>query len=678
MAGETVFNPPPLHQSVGYGVIIGLGFLFAFGMIFVTWALKRYHNEVQTSEMFTTAGRSVKSGLIAAGVVSSWTWAATLLQSSSVAYKYGVSGPMFYACGAAVQIVLFATMAIELKRRSPNAHTVLEGIRARYGTITHCVFIVFCLMCNILVTAMLLAGGSAVVNSLTGMNIVAACFLLPVGVVLYTMFGGVKSTLLTDYAHTIVLIVLVFIFAFSAYVKGDKLGSTNKVYDLLVEAAVRHPVEGNADGSYLTVRSREGAIFFVINLVGNFGTVFLDCGYWNKAIAAHPVSAFPGYVLGGLCWFAIPWLCSTTLGLVALALEGPERMLPSDVTAGLALPFAAVKMLGSGGAAATLLLIFMAVTSAFSAELIAVSSLFTYDVYQAYIHPKASGKTLVAMSHASCVVYSLIMAGFAVGLHYGGVDMGYLYLLMGVIISSAVVPICFSLLWKDQNAVAAAASPVLGLACALIAWLVTTKKQFGTFTVETTGANNPMLAGNVAALLSPLIFSPLLTFVFGRQRYDWESMRQIRKVDDSDVIAEAHVDIEQVPGQSDATGVDMEEEARMLAKTSKIARCLTVAVALALIILWPMPMYGSSYVFSKPFFRGWVVVGIIWLFGTAFGVIIFPLYEGRQTMALTFRSMWRDVTGRQGRVVHASAGRGDYDETDSSFTPEKMSQEVKS
>ncbi|KZZ97920.1 Sodium/solute symporter [Ascosphaera apis ARSEF 7405] len=580
--------------------------------------------------MFTTAGRSVKSGLIAAGVVSSWTWAATLLQSSSVAYKYGVSGPLFYACGAGVQIILFATMAIELKRRSPNAHTVLEGIRARYGTITHCVFIVFCLMCNILVSAMLLAGGSAVVNSLTGMNTIAACFLLPVGVVLYTMFGGVKSTLLTDYAHTIILVVLVFIFAFSAYVSGDKLGSTSKVYDLLVQAAIRHPVEGNAEGSYLTVRSREGAIFFVINLVGNFGTVFLDCGYWNKAIAAHPVAAFPGYVLGGLCWFAIPWLCSTTLGLVALALEGPERMATADVTAGLALPFAAVKMLGSGGAAATLLLIFMAVTSAFSAELIAISSLFTYDIYQAYIHPKASGKTLV-----------------------------------------------------DQNAIAAALSPVLGLACALIAWLVTTKKQYGVFTVETTGANNPMLAGNVTALLSPLLFSPALTFIFGRQNYDWESMKNIRKVDDSQVIADANVDIEQVPGQVDTTPDDMEEEMKMLKRTSTIARCLTVIVALCLLIIWPMPMYGSSYVFSKPFFRGWIVVGIIWLFGTAAGIIIFPLYEGRKTMATTFRSMWRDITGRRGKVVsgeiqHGSgvdaANVGGDDEYSS--TPEKLSKEI--
>lgn len=35
-------------------------------------------------------------------------------------------------------------------------------------------------------------------------------------------------------------------------------------------------------------------------VVGNFGTVFLDNGYYNKAIAASPVHAFPGYVMGGV------------------------------------------------------------------------------------------------------------------------------------------------------------------------------------------------------------------------------------------------------------------------------------------------------------------------------------------------------------------------------------------
>ncbi|KAK5005153.1 urea active transporter, partial [Cryomyces antarcticus] len=115
------------------------------------------------------------------------------------------------------------------------------------------------------------------------------------------------------------------------------------------------------------------------------------------------------------------------MGLAALALETnpvfpsfPLRMADADVSAGLVLPDAAVALLGKGGAAATLLLIFMAVTSAMSAELIAVSSIFTYDIYQTYINPGASGKRPIYMSHSSCIVYTVIMAGFSTGLYYAG------------------------------------------------------------------------------------------------------------------------------------------------------------------------------------------------------------------------------------------------------------------
>lgn len=57
----------------------------------ITYLCKRYLQEVQTSEMYMTAQRTVKTGLVASAVVSSWTWAATLLTSTSMAYKYGVS-----------------------------------------------------------------------------------------------------------------------------------------------------------------------------------------------------------------------------------------------------------------------------------------------------------------------------------------------------------------------------------------------------------------------------------------------------------------------------------------------------------------------------------------------------------------------------------------------------------
>ncbi|KAF1955352.1 urea active transporter [Byssothecium circinans] len=657
-----MLSTPPLSQGVGYGIVIGLGFAFAFGMILTTFVLKRYNYELQTSEMFSTAGRTVKSGLVASAVVSSWTWAATLLQSSAVAYNYGVSGPFWYASGATVQIILFATIAIELKRRAPNAHTFLEVIRARYGAVTHIVFMVFGLFTNILVTSMLLTGGSAVVTSLTGVPTAAACFLLPIGVVLYTMFGGIKATFLTDYAHTVVILIILLMFAFSTYATNENLGSPAKVWDLLVEASKRHPVEGNAGGSYLTMRSKEGAIFFVINIVGNFGTVFCDNGYYNKAIAASPVDALPGYIMGGLSWFAIPWLAATTMGLAAVALESnpifptyPDRMAASDVSAGLVLPTAAVALLGSGGAVATLLLVFMAVTSAMSAELIAVSSIFTYDLYQTYINPRATGRQLIYMSHVMVVGFAVAMAAWSTALHYIGISMGYLYLLMGVIISSAVLPATLTLMWSKQNWWAATLTPPLGFACSLVAWLVVAKQEGGELSVLTTGANNPMLAGNVVALLSPLVFVPVLTYAFGPQNYDWVSMKAIRKGDDADLAQAADFDLELIPGERAHSIADEEAEQAKLYKASRIARWMTVFMTLAFLVLWPMPMYGSAYIFSKKFFTGWVSVGILWMFCSAFCVGLYPLWEGRKTSGRTITAIWLDVTGRRKPARRAAA-----------------------
>ena len=124
--------------------------------------------------------------------MSQWTWAATLLQSSNVAWSFGVSGPFWYASGATIQVLLFAVLAIQIKRLAPTSHTILEVVNARWGKAAHLTFLVFCFLTNIIVTAMLILGGAAVVEALTGVNIYAASFLIPVGVILYTAAGGLK------------------------------------------------------------------------------------------------------------------------------------------------------------------------------------------------------------------------------------------------------------------------------------------------------------------------------------------------------------------------------------------------------------------------------------------------------------------------------------------------------
>ena len=173
-----------------------------------------------------------------------------------------------------------------------------------------------------------------------------------------------------------------------------------------------------------------------------------------------------------------------------------------------------------------------------------------------------------------------------------------------------------------------------------------------------------MLAGNVVALLSPCIFVPVLTYAFGPQNYDYKSMAAIRLANDADVAEAAHVDLELIPGAATPTPVDSEAEQKKLQRASLIAKSMTCFLTLALLILWPMPMYGSGYIFSKKFFTGWVSVGILWMFCSAFCVGLYPLFEGRHSMANTFKGIFKDLTGRHGAAtLHGREGSGSEDST---------------
>jgi Na+/proline symporter len=141
------------------------------------------------------------------------------------------------------------------------------------------------------------------------------------------------------------------------------------------------------------MKSLDGAIFFIINIIGNFGALFLDNGYYNKAIATSPNSAVHGYILGGLAWFAVPFLTGTTIGLAAIVLENnpafptyPNLLSSADITADLTLPAAAIALLGKTGAIASFIMVFIACTSTMSSQLISVGSIITYDVYRYYFN----------------------------------------------------------------------------------------------------------------------------------------------------------------------------------------------------------------------------------------------------------------------------------------------------
>jgi Na+/proline symporter len=418
-------------------------------------------------------------------------------------------------------------------------------------------------------------------------------------------------------------------------------GGIEGMYEKLVAAADLHPVTsptfaeggvvegdestyGNAMGAYLTMASAGGLIFGVINIVGNFGTVFVDQAYWQRAIAAQPSSTVKGFLLGGMCWFSIPFTLATTMGLTAVALD--VELTPEQVQLGLTVPAAASVMMGEIGAIMVLVMLFMAVTSAGSAELIAVSSLITYDVYRTYKNPEADGKTLLKVSRATIVAFGLGMGGIAVVLLGMGLSLGFVYLAMGILIGSAVIPIALTITWSKTTRGGAVAGALVGVMLSLLTWTsVAASEADGVVDIASLGGAFPMLYGNVVAILSSGLICVVVSLAQNK-KYDWKLLNQEMKLVGEDMTEEVKAEI-----------AKREQDEATLKKAFQFSVKGGGILTLICVVLWPMPLYFSGYVFDLGFYSFWVSIAIVWVSIASFCIICIPIIEARQGFAEVFR-----------------------------------------
>ncbi|KAJ0118649.1 hypothetical protein J7T55_012903 [Diaporthe amygdali] len=692
-----------LSQGVGYGIVVGIGAFFALMMLAITYLQNRYTTySTKQSEEFNTASRSVKPGLIAAGIVSSWTWSSTLLTSSTFAYSYGIGGPMWYAAMGSSQILLFALIAIKIKTNAPGAHTFPEIILAHHGRLNHLTYLFFAFATNLLVGSCLVLGGSQVVGALSGVNVYGACFLIPLVVAAYVIAGGLRSTFIADYAHTVILFVAILTFGFSMYATNPTVGSISKFYDLLLEAGKDMPITGNAhNGSYLTFKSDDGLVFAIDLLVAGFCTVWLDQAYWQRAIASRPETSVKAYIFGGIAWYGIPFGFATAMGLGCAALTSspsfptyPNPLSAAQNGSGLSAPATAIALLGSGGAGLMLLLLFMAVTSATSAELIAVSSLITFDIYKTYIRPAATSDELVRISHYGIIIFSVILASFCCILNAVSINLTWVLTVLGVIVGGASIPVGLILLWEPMSSCAALISPWIGTALGLVAWFVVTKLRSGSISVETTGDVTNAVAGNVTSCCTGVIMAFVLSYLFptkwGAAEADGDLLAKIRQDKilqgisteaprdtavvnnftgsdlekaESSPIAPTRETGELQPASDPApetvvpTGnaiVDFLEasysqpmDAEQARVATKLAYGFNIAYWTVAVILVPFSFFGSEWEFTRAGFVGWCVVSFIWVWFSALICILWPIWESRETMWTIVKGMSRDALARE-------------------------------
>lgn len=402
---------------------------------------------------------------------------------------------------------------------------------------------------------------------------------------------------------------------------------------------------------WLTCSLRAKAILFgIIHILANFGLVIMDTGFFTKAFSAAPQAVVPGYIIGGVAYFAIPWCLGTLMSLSALGLEAiqsprfptyPERMSAVEISNGLVLPYAAVAIAGKGGAAAVLLITFMAVTSTISAQVIAVSSIITFDIYRQYVNRAATDHDVIRWSHIGVVIFGVFSAAFSAALYYGSVDLGWTLYMLGVLTCPGIFPTTFTILWRKQSRAAAVISPLLGLATGLAVWLGSAHALYGDISIASTGATLPCVYGTTASALSPALYSVVISLA-RPANYDWAEFRKERLLFDNHnttTTTTARGQSPRAPESHVETPSSYTDDRANLRHWGVIASAWAVATFFGHWVLWPLPMYAARYIFSRQFFAAWVVVSIIWVWGTMLVAGFFPIIDGWRQISLVFSGL---------------------------------------
>lgn len=225
-----------------------------------------------------------------------------------------------------------------------------------------------------------------------------------------------------------------------------------------------------------------------------------------------------------------------------------------------------------------------------------------------------------------------------------------------------IFPLILTILWNKQSAFAAVVSAIAGLATGLGTWLGTAQALFGEVTVDSTGQTLPCMYGTVASALSPLLYTVILSLIWP-DNYDWARFTDEKLLLDADATAEASEPAQEAPNRQTAKGGVLSDVCEVVydqtdLRWQRYALFWSLFSFFGIWVLWPLPMYGAKYIFSKvvsrlllhqshqsltsqQFFRTWIVASLIWLWISLLILGLYPLYDGRKQILKVLRSLLR-------------------------------------
>ena len=482
------------------GVDVLILVLYFAVVLFIGFYVKGSTN---TSEEFFLAGREMSAWIAGLSFVSANLGSLELMGWAGSAYQYGLLATHWYWIGA-IPAMLFLGIVMMPFYYISKTHSVPGYLQLRFGEGARGLAAVSFALMTILMSGVNMYAMAVVMQTVLGWNMTFSIWVGAATVALYVMLGGLRSAIINE--------VLQFILIWAGAALIPILG--------LIEAGGWTQLKANiatnvANANYTHLWSTLGHFKdnpMGINWVGIvFGLgAIISFGYWTtdflvvqRVLSANNLRAAKmAPVIGAAFKMAVP-LIVILPGLLALGLmtngHPAYHLVAADIakhtgeaSSDQVLPLMLIRYCGPGLLGLGITALVAGFMSGMAGNVSAFSTVWTYDIYGAYLNKRASDKHYVFMGRISTVVGMLISIGTAYLVMNAASIMDYVQALFSFFIAPLFGSVILGMLWKR----ATSAGGFWGL-------LAGTASSIGMFIYTSTGT-----ATHKAQALATIALSP--------------------------------------------------------------------------------------------------------------------------------------------------------------------------
>lgn len=436
--------------------VLILALYFAL-VLFIGFYVKGSTN---TSEEFFLAGREMSAWIAGLSFVSANLGSLELMGWAGSAYQYGILATHWYWIGA-IPAMLFLGIVMMPFYYISKTHSVPGYLQLRFGEGARALSAGSFALMTILMSGVNMYAMAVVMQTVLGWNMTFSIWIGAVTVAVYVMLGGLRSAIINE--------VLQFVLIWAGAALIPILGLIEAGGWTNLKAQIAHNV-GSNDYTHLwsTLGTFKGnpmgihwtGIIFGLGAVISFGYWTTDFLVVQRVLSANNLRAAKmAPVIGAAFKMAVP-LIVVVPGLLALAVlknaDGSTmHLVAGDVAKATGqhaydevLPLMLIRYCGPGLLGLGITALVAGFMSGMAGNVSAFSTVWTYDLYGAYINKKASDKHYVAMGRWSTVVGMLISIGTAYLVAHASSIMDYVQALFSFFIAPLFGTVILGMLWK--------------------------------------------------------------------------------------------------------------------------------------------------------------------------------------------------------------------------------------